>query len=140
MTHAVLTGIAVLFLATGTAHASYQIKVRAPVIPPHKYDHPYPGRVTIIRNDSGSLPCRPNSMSTRLGCAFLEDLDEKGNYHSAEKEAGKECSIFLASDSEIKEAGYTPSAMLRHEMAGCNGWPGYRPLGENWIWEEKDFK
>jgi hypothetical protein len=135
-----LTGIAALFLATGTAHASYQKKVRAPVIPPHKYDHPYPGRVTIARIDSTSLPCRPNSMSTSLGCAFLEDLDKKGNYHDAEKEAGKECYIYLASDDEIKEAGYTPNAMLRHEMAGCNGWPGYRTLGENWIWEEKDFK
>jgi len=99
MKKVLLTGVAVLFLATGTAHASYQIKVRAPVIPPHKYDHFYQGRVTIIRNDSGSLPCRPNSMSTRLGCAFLEGLDEKGNYHSAEKEAGnvkfKNCCMSL---------------------------------------------
>ena len=86
-----------LLLATGTAHASYQIKVIAAVIPPHKYDHLYPGRVTIIRNNESSLPCRPNSMSTRFGCAFPD-------------EAGKECSIFLALDSEIKEAGRTAHA------------------------------
>jgi len=139
MKYVLLVGCAALFLATGTAHASYQKKVRAPVIPPHKYDHPYPGRTTITRGDSASLPCRPNSMSTRLGYAFLEELDKDGNYRVSEREAGKECYIYLASDDEIKGAGYTPNALLRHEMAGCNGWPGYRTLGENWIWEEKDF-
>jgi hypothetical protein len=47
-----LTSIAALFLATGTAHArdeGHYEKVRAQVIRPHKYDHPYPGRTTIIR-------------------------------------------------------------------------------------------
>ena len=102
--------------------------IRAPVLPPPKFDHLYEGRIAIIHGDSASLPCRPRSLSTRLGCAYLEE-DKVGNYHST----GKECLIFLASREEIKEAGYTESALLRHEMAYCNGWEGYRPLGENWI-------
>jgi hypothetical protein len=79
-------------------------------------------------------------MSTRLGCTFLEDLDKDGNYSSAEREAGKECTIYLADPDEIREAGYTESALLRHEMAACNGWEGYRTLGTNWYWTEKDFQ
>ena len=58
------------------AAASYQKKVRAQVIPPKKYDHFYPGRVTIRRLDSSSLPCRPNSMSTRCRPSALVGQNE----------------------------------------------------------------
>jgi hypothetical protein len=117
-TKLLLTGIAVLFLATGTGHAK---NVR--ILPPPKYDHLYEGRIAIIHGDSAGLPCRPRSLSTRLGCAYLEK-DEVGNYHTT----GKECVIFLASREEIEEAGYTENTILRREMARCNGWEGYRRL------------
>ena len=126
-----LTSVAALFLATGTAHAYYK-KVRAPVLPPHKYDHLYKWRIIIFHGDAGGFPCRPRSLSTRLGCTDLEEPDEKTNVRPSEQ-GQKECVIFLASREEIEEAGYTESALLRHEMAYCNGWKGYRPLGYNWI-------
>ena len=120
-TRTLITGIAALFLlATGTAHAK---NVRESILPPPKHDHLYEGRITIIHGDSAGLPCRPRSLSTRLGCAYLEK-DEVGNYHST----GKECVIFLASQEEIKEAGHTENTILRREMARCNGWEGYRRL------------
>ena len=131
MKKALLTGVAALFLATGTAHAYYK-KVRAPVLPPHKYGHLYEGRIKIIHFDEGGLPCRSRSLATRLGCAYLEDPDEKENLRSDEI-GKKECLIYLASREEIEEAGYTESALLRHEMAHYNGWKGYRALGQDWI-------
>jgi len=115
-----LSGIAALLMATSAAHAK---DVRESILPPPKYDHLYEGRIAIIHGGSSVLPCRPRSLSIRLSCAYLEE-DTVGNYHST----GKECVIFLASQEEIKEAGYTESVLLRREMARCNGWEGYRRL------------
>ena len=128
--------IAALFLlSAGAAHAGYYVKVKAPLVPPQKYDHLYPGRVKIIREDAGSLPCRPQSMAIRLGCAYLEEPDKDANLHLLERDH-KECVIYLAAREDIEDAGYTEHALLRHEMAGCNGWKGYRSLGSNMIWTD----
>jgi hypothetical protein len=86
-----LTNIAVLFLATGMAHAE-DIKIR------------------IIRDSSGSLPCRPTSMSTRLGCAIPPD------------ETDEECVIYIADDGDLELAGRTYKSVLRHEIRHCKGW------------------
>jgi hypothetical protein len=108
--------IAAMLLATGTAHAK---NVRKSILPPPKYDHLYEGRITIIHESSASLPCRPMSLTERLGCAYLEENKERKD---------KECVIWLASREEIEEAGYTENTILRREIASCNGWEGYRRL------------
>jgi hypothetical protein len=71
-----LIALAMTVALVAPAAASYQKKVRAQVIPPKKYDHFYPGRVTIRRLDSSSLPCRPNSMSTRCRPSALVGQNE----------------------------------------------------------------
>jgi hypothetical protein len=42
-----------------------------------------------------------------LGCAYL---------------TAQECKIIVAADDVIKEAGYPPELVKRHEIAHCNGW------------------
>jgi hypothetical protein len=54
------------------------------ILPPPEFDHPYVGTITVKRDSSASVPCRPRSLSTRLGCAFPPDKD------------GEECVIYLA--------------------------------------------
>ena len=114
-TRGLLTGIFVLFLATGTAYAK---KVRQITLPPLQYDHIYEGRITVRHELAGSLPCRPRSPSIRLSCVYLDE----------DKDKEKECVIWLASRKEIEEAGYTEDALWRRANAACNGWKGYRRL------------
>jgi hypothetical protein len=110
--------LAALFTLIGSqAHAKS-------ILPPSKYDHPFEGTIIVKRNDSGSLPCRPRSLSIRYGCAFLS-------------EDGKECEIHLAYTHELP-TGMRENDLWRHEIARCNGWQGYRPLGDDSLVRQLD--
>jgi hypothetical protein len=109
------TIIAVLALSM-LASAAHAKNVKRSILPPPEFDHPYVGKIKVIRDSAWSLPCRPRSLSSRLGCAYPPD------------ETDEECVIYLAERGEIEEAGYTENAVWRHEIAHCNGWKHYRTL------------
>jgi hypothetical protein len=121
-----LTSIAALLLATGTAHAK---SVKKSILPPPEFDHLYEGRITIIHDDEASLPCRPRSLSIRLGCTFLEDDKD----HPPEKT----CFVWLAPRGQIEKAGYTENIIFRRQIALCNGWKRYRRLRYELEWEKE---
>jgi hypothetical protein len=102
--------------AVFTAAPAHAKNVRKSILPPSEFDHPYEGKIRVIRDTAWSLPCRPRSLSTRLGCAYPPDKTDDA------------CVIYLAEREEIEEAGYTENTVWRHEVAVCNGWRGYRPL------------
>jgi hypothetical protein len=103
--------------AVSPAHAK---KVRKSILPPSQFDHPFEGTITVKRDSEASLPCRPRSLSTRLGCTYPSTTG-----------SDKECEIYLALPDEIKAAGYSENDLWRHEIAFCNGWKGYRTLGDD---------
>lgn len=122
MLRSLLIGVALLALAT-LAHAK---RVKKSILPPPEFDHPYVGTIKVIRDDAGSLPCRPRSLSNRLGCTYPP------------KKPDEECVIYLAFPDDIKEAGYSENDLWRHEIAFCNGWKGYRSLGDDSLAVEMD--
>jgi hypothetical protein len=99
------------------AHAK---NVKKSVLPPSQFDHPFEGTIKVIRDSEASLPCRPRSLSTRLGCTYPPT-----------SETDKDCVVYLALPDEINAAGYSENDLWRHEIAFCNGWKGYRPLGDD---------
>ena len=110
-----LTDIAALFLATGTAHAAQFTML----MPPAEYDKPYIGELTIKRvateQDLRNGAC-PGAQWTKglpsMGCAG-RSVD------------GKQCTIVVVSDQVLKALGGTYAAVVRHEIAHCNGWVGH---------------
>jgi hypothetical protein len=104
---------AALLLATGA-----QAKpVKKSILPPAEFDHPFVGTIYVTRLSETALECRPRSLSTRLACTYPPGKD------------GPECEIHLALLEEIKDAGYRENDLWRREIAYCNGWKGYQPLG-----------
>lgn len=85
-----------------------------PLIPPAEYDHPYAGELTIHKIDranvwaecsqNGAQPMRKDA----AGCAFVGD---------------GECTIYLAMRTQRAPV----KAILRHEIAHCNGWAADHP-------------
>jgi hypothetical protein len=111
-----LSGIAALLLATGTAHAAEWRMF----MPPAEYDEPYIGELTIkrvateqdLRSACPGARWDPHS-SGSLGCT-MRSVD------------GKQCTIVVLSDQALKalESPYA-AAVIRHEIAHCNGWVGH---------------
>jgi hypothetical protein len=122
MIRSLLIGVALLALAT-PAHAK---KVKKSILPPPQFDPPFEGTIKVTRDSEASLPCRPRSLSTRLGCTYPPKKPDEG------------CVIYLALPDEIKEAGYSENDLWRHEIAFCNGWKGYRSLGDDSLAIEMD--
>ena len=97
-----------LMLLTGQAFGG------TPLEPPARYDHPYDGPVEIRKIDRANVwkECSRNgAVKMRrdvAGCARVED---------------GVCIIHLA----MKTRRAPLDAILRHEIAHCNGWPGNHP-------------
>jgi hypothetical protein len=107
--------IAALMGFTLPTHAK-NVKKSKSILPPPEFDHFYRGNISVKRDSAWSAPCRPISLSGRLGCAFPPD------------KSNDECFVFMAPREEIEEAGYTENAVWRHLMARCNGWRNPQPL------------
>src|SRR6516165_8154422 len=101
MIKTLLIGAALLAL-TASAQAK---NVKKSIVPPAEFDHPFEGTIKVTRDSEASLPCRPRSLSTRLGCTYPQ------------KKPDEECVIYLALPDEIKEAGYSENDLWRHEIA-----------------------
>jgi hypothetical protein len=110
-------GFCAIAALMGFSLAAHAKNVRKSLpLPPPEFDHFYKGSIEVKRDSSWSAPCRPKSLSSRLGCVYPPE------------EPGGECSVFLAWREDIEETGYTENAVWRQLMARCNGWKDYRPL------------
>lgn len=81
----------------------------APLTPPARYDHPFTGALIVHRIDRSNVwaECSRNGEQAMrkdaAGCAFHE---------------GTTCTIYLATKTRRAPL----DAILRHEIAHCNGW------------------
>jgi hypothetical protein len=91
-------------------------------LPPLEYDHPYTGKLHIIRADKNLL-LKKCSAPLGLGADQLACADPSEN----------ECVIFLASNDILEITGWSEEILLRHEIGHCNGWPGNHP-NPQWIY------
>jgi hypothetical protein len=89
----------------------------SPLEPPERFDHPYPGDVQINLMDSLFVgkECREWSgapaPSDAAGCAWVAD------------DSARTCVVVIA--ARTKKAPI--EAIIRHEIAHCNGWPADHP-------------
>jgi len=82
------------------------------LLPPEEFDHPFDGTVSvwIVTQDHirrHHCPRAKFSMGVALACS--------------QKIAGT-CYIFKVPDDEIKQIGFDPDIVMRHEIGHCNGW------------------
>src|SRR5262249_33665765 len=91
---------------------------RSADLPPEEFDHPYKGKLTIMR-----LPLK----DVRLRCANAITVMPGPVLACARVSAdGSDCTIFLPSDDVIRASGKIPDEVLRHERGHCNGWTHHR--------------
>jgi hypothetical protein len=102
-------------LATSATLAIPSGASASPLEPPERFDHPYPGDVQINLMDSRFVgkECREwgagKSPSDAVGCAWVADDGT--------------CVVVIA--KRTKKAPI--EAIIRHEIAHCNGWPADHP-------------
>jgi len=120
-TRTFLTGIATLFLAMGTAHATE----KGDTLPPTEFDRPYTGELEIVRV--------PNLREVEAICR------KTGIYACSGLLAnGARCIVFILPDKQLKASGKNAIAfMSRHELGHCNGWPGNHKNGRR---VDKEFR
>jgi hypothetical protein len=90
------------------------------VLPPAAFDKSYKGKLTVVRVNTEkevSAVCAATWLPYKLGCATHSGPQTKDGAWAA-------CRVIIAADDIIREAGYTPEIVLRHELGHCNGWPG----------------
>ena len=124
MKRLLLTSIAALLLATGTAHADEDaIMRRERNLPQKQYDHAFDGEVLIIPElsqkeliDNCNLP-KDSILKGRLFGGCVRHLPE---FHR--------CMILLAEREAIRWLGNpVEEDVIRHEIGHCNGWPADHP-------------
>ena len=78
--------------------------------PAVEFDRPHLGTLmmTIAKDAADLLTACGEDSKAALGCSMRFP---------------KWCLIILAPDDVIKSYGWTSQAVIRHEMAHCNGWP-----------------
>jgi len=134
MKELLLSGVAALLMATGTAHAVQrnrvvvrQVVIPAGLLPPPKYDKPYDGELEIrFFSSAEDVDQACKSAGEGAGCTRVSDDH-------------KYCRIFLATEDLAKRRGRNYAFVLRHELAHCNGWTHPKTtegrhfnLGETW--------
>jgi len=117
-----LTGIAALFLATGTAHAQDLWTFR----PSPEYDHPFDGLVMVQRASKEYIRKRCPSENS-MACA-IKFYSKTGTVVA--------CLLILPSDDFLSTLGRELKELYRHEIAHCNGWPGHHD-GKTWKLKSK---
>jgi len=117
-----LTGIAVLFLVTGTAHAQSSFPFPRYVYtfrPPPEYDKPYTGELTIkhVSTDELKMVC----WEPGRACTHTDMFN-------------RSCIIYILDDPALLLSGVDPDEVMRHEIRHCNGWPkDHRGGKEEWM-------
>jgi hypothetical protein len=107
--HLVAMGLISAMCVTATSSAA-----GTPLDPPAEYNHPYTGELTVHLIDRANVwrECSENGRhKVRRDAAGCAELD------------GDTCTVYLA-----KRTRRAPlDAILRHEIAHCNGWPADHP-------------
>jgi hypothetical protein len=100
-------------LAVGTAHAQHAVsKAFLAVLPPVEFDHAYTGKLeVIVVRDEASM-------------RFFCKNDEKT---ACTYPHGATCTIYMRDDAYLRDAGWSPAIVRRHEIGHCNGWPKEHP-------------
>jgi hypothetical protein len=122
ITKATLTLFAAIFFAN-CAYAQRQNLSERAILPPLEYDHPYSGKLTIIRLATGDEMRFACLLGTR---AFKFGLPPMGCSQRLWRSA-RSCDVHIVADNVLATVGLTYELMLRHEIGHCNGWPGDHP-------------
>jgi hypothetical protein len=117
MKKTLLTGIAALFLATGTAQAISPGE-HMTMFPPAQYDKPYDGELEIRRFSTEEELRQACHDSSIIVCTA--------------RTSDGHCHMFIMTDDLLKVKGFNYALALRHELAHCNGWPKDHPGGK-WV-------
>jgi hypothetical protein len=81
----------------------------SPTMPPARYDHGFPGGVDVQR--------LPRAQANAICRASV--ISYSGSVAGCSWSAGGRCHIVINTD-----AWFDQEAVLRHEIAHCNGWSG----------------
>jgi hypothetical protein len=87
-------------------------------MPPAEFDTPYTGELTILR--------MATEQDIRDACPDTDwEKSFQGRSTACTRVASprKQCWILIASDQALKARHQNYAAVLRHELAHCNGWP-----------------
>lgn len=84
--------------------------------PPARFDHPFSGKVAVIRLPQRQLQDVCRQLFSQYGYGDTTSGEQRGC-----SIPGKEVCIVVTIDKTYKKA--TPAAVLRHEEGHCNGWP-----------------
>ena len=102
-----------------------EVKAPAPrwLLPPPQYDHPFDGELIIVT--------APDLATLRMACRW----DVRG----CAQLYGRSCTVIMP--PEIWGDRQDREAVLRHEIAHCNGWPAHHPgaIGPNFITCEERY-
>jgi hypothetical protein len=113
-TCALLTSIAVLFLATGTAFADSPL-------PPLEFDYDPPYETIVTRHsklEEIRAACG-REVGIIFGCAGNSAVRDE-----TKKEYRKVCLVQMLDDEWLRAYEITYANLLRHETGHCNGWRG----------------
>src|SRR5262245_2686609 len=140
MKKTLLTGIAVLLLATGTAHAQPDMFVKPTwnngppepyfkpkpltpqyvawlrstnYLPPEEFDHEFKGELKVVRGTQAQL---------REACPGTFNLGWNAIGCAIPSLGGTVCTIYILNDQGLQSIGWEGEVVLRHERAHCNGW------------------
>lgn len=87
------------------------------IVPPVEYDKPYEGQLVVTRvkteREVENL-CPKTAFPQKLACSYMKGRLASGSW--------EKCYMILVSDEIIRDAGFTPELVYRHEIGHCNGW------------------
>lgn len=102
-----------LVLPASAQEALPRFSPKLPVLPPVEYDKPYTGALTIMEvpsQDAMRAMCHPaKDIRPLLGCALRHATS---------------CTILVATEAQMKAAGWQKEIVVRHETGHCLGWSG----------------
>lgn len=90
--------------------------------PPARYDHPYEGKLTVIRLPQADVVKACDELFKANNPKRRTSMQQRGCSAWVKREAI--CTVITI---DAPYLGATPEAVLRHELGHCNGWPADHP-------------
>jgi hypothetical protein len=85
------------------------------ILPPEKFDHFYPGDLTIMMVNTVD--------DLRAACGL--DAQAHPNLLACSIRKSSACLIIMVKDEVMRQHGWNTGLLLRHEIGHCNGWVGH---------------